>query len=151
MQIRQITSPKAWSLLAGGVVLISSSLVLGSPPAANAATLSSSRGASPQMIVCGYGNCQPTTWTREVPVQIFAPTPSGTETVWVNEIITTANSVSGTLVTGCGWGVASFVGLTIVTRGESAALNLGGDEVILSCVSGGITDAARSVLTWLGF
>jgi hypothetical protein len=40
------------------------------------------------MVLCGYGNCQPTTWTREVPVQVFAPTPSGDETVWVKETLT---------------------------------------------------------------
>lgn len=103
------------------------------------------------MVFCGYGNCQPTTWTREVPVDVFAPTPSGDETVWVKETLTSVTTVAGTFVTGCVVAVGLLGLVTYVSGGTSAVVDLPGDVTTLTCVTNGLYDAAHSILTWLPF
>lgn len=103
-------------------------------------------GASPQMIICGYGNCQPTTWTRQVQVVVYRKAPLAPETVWVKEVVNGVVTGGGVFATGC---VVAVLGAAVaaLVAPETSGLNIGGNVYAVSCISTGVSSA----LTWLSW
>ena len=133
------------ALLAGGVLILSSALVA-TPAGASSVAVG---GIQPQMILCGYGNCQPTTWTREVQVQIFAPTPSGSETVWVKEVVNGVLTKSGFEAEQCVLGMAGTVIITAVVGGPESVFTLGSQEYAMGCAASALVSTlAKLVWNW---
>ncbi len=101
-----------------------------------------------QMVLCGYGNCQPTTWTREVPVQVHNPPPFiGFHTEWVKEVVTGVVATAGAFVLGCSFAVVGlYVAVDLTAPGEGS-LNVGGNQYAITCIASGVSSLLSS-LNW---